>query len=184
MREHHRTTREAEEFEYIEEEALSDYLAELAPQIGWVVIFFNSLEDTAASCLRELMLRDPDQDERLDVFLAEMLFSAKSRALIHLYGQAIVDCALKTTPQELTAIENLLVECGKRRNEYAHADWLGLKQGQMVKVKSQSQKRGIVHRYKRFNGADVEEDVAFIDAARDTLYEFHVRLLDQVYGRA
>lgn len=183
MREHHRTTREAEEFEYVEEEELADYLADLAPQIGWVVIFFNSLEDTVATCLRELMLREPDQDERLDVFLAEMLFAAKSRALVHLYGQTIVNCGLKITPPELTAIEGLLVECGKRRNEYAHAQWLGLKQGQIVKVKSQSQKRGIVHRYKRFSVDDVEEDVSFIDAARDTVYEFHQRLLDQLYGR-
>jgi hypothetical protein len=52
-----------------------------------------------------------------------------------------------------------------------------------VKVKSQSQKRGIVHRYKRFNAADVEEDVAFIDATRDAVYEFHERLLDQLHGR-
>lgn len=184
MREHRRTTREAEEFDHVEDEELADYLEELAPQIGWVIIFFNSLEDTVASCLRELMLHDPDQDERLDVFLAEMLFSAKSRALIHLYGQTIMDCALKTTNQDLTVIENLLVECAKRRNEYAHADWIGLKQGQIVKVKSQSQKRGIVHRYKRFNAADVEEDVGFIDAARDTVYEFHQRVLDELYGRA
>lgn len=59
---HHRTTREAEEFEYIDEEELADNLAELAPQIGWVVIFFNSLEDTVASCVRDLMLHDPDQN--------------------------------------------------------------------------------------------------------------------------
>lgn len=184
MREHHHTTREAEELEYVEGDELADYLAELAPHIGWVVILFNSLEDTVATCLRELMLHDPNQDERLDVFLAEMLFSAKSRALIHLWGQTIVDCGLKITPQQLVAIEKLLVECGKRRNEYAHADWLGLKQGQIVKVKSQSQKRGIVHRYKRFDAADVQEDVAFIDGARETVYQFHELLLDQLYGRA
>lgn len=184
MREHHRTTREAEEFDYVEDDELTDYLEELAPQIGWIVIFFNSLEDTVASCLRDLMLRDPFQDERLDVFLTEMLFSGKSRALIHLYGQAISDCGLKTTHQDLTAIEQLLVECAKRRNEYAHADWVGLKQGQIVKVKSRSQKQGIVHRYKRFSAADVAEDVDFIDSARDTLYEFHERFSDQLHGRA
>lgn len=184
MREHHRTTREAEELDYVEDEELANYLDELAPQIGWVIIFFNSLEDTVAYCLRELMLRDPYQDERLDVFLTEMLFSAKSRALIHLYGQAIADCGLKTTQQDLTTIENLLVECAKRRNEYAHADWIDLKQGQIVRVKSKSQKRGIVHRYKRFSPEDVEDDVRFIDRARDTLYEFHERFSDQLYGRA
>ena len=184
MREHRRTTREAEEFDYVEDDELADYLGGLAPQIGWVIIFFNSLEDTVASCLRELMLHDPSQDERLDVFLSEMLFSAKSRALVHLYGQTIADCALRITQQDLTLIEELLFECAKRRNEYAHADWLGLKKGQIVKVKSQGQKRGIVHRYKRFNTNDVEEDVEFIQKARDTLYEFHEGLLDQLHGRA
>lgn len=184
MREHQRTTREAEESDYVEDGELSDYLEGLAPQIGWIMIFFNSLEDTVAYCLRELMLRDPFQDERLDVFLTEMQFSAKSRALIHLYGQAISNCGLKVTHQNLTAIDTLLVECAKRRNEYAHADWIGLKPGNIVKVKSRSQKQGIVHRYKRFSVADVTEDLEFIDNARATLYEFHERISDQLYSRA
>lgn len=180
MREQHRTTRQAEDFEYVEDDELPRYLDEIAPQIGWIIIIFNSLEDTVAGCLRELMLRNPDTDESLDVFLTEMMFSGKSRCLIHLYGQMIESCGLPTTSVELAAVERLLEECQKRRNEYAHADWLGMKRGPMVRVKSQSKKRGVVHRYKRFNSADLEEDVDYIDAARDAVYEFHQGVFDQL----
>jgi len=184
MREQLRSSRQAEDFDYVEDDELLGYLEELAPHIGWVVIYFNSLEDSVGCCLRDLMVRDQIQDERLDVFLSEMLFAAKSRALIHLYGQMAEDWGIDTTHAQVAELESLLLECAKRRNEYAHADWIGMKQGPIVKVKSQSKTRGIVHRYKRFAPADVEEDIKFIDAARHTLDQFHECVLDQVHGRA
>lgn len=183
MREQLRGSRQAEDFDYVEDDELPGYLEELAPSIGWVIIYFNSLEDSVAYCLRDLMLRDPFQDERLDVFLCEMLFAAKSRALIHLYGQIAENWGINTTHTQVAELEALLLECAKRRNEYAHADWIGMTQGPIVRVKSQSKMRGIVHRYKRFAPTDVEEDVKFINAARHTLDEFHERVLDQIYGR-
>ena len=183
MREHQRTAREAEELDSVEEEELAQYLEEIAPHIGWIIIFFNSLEDGVARCLRELMLRDSIQDERLDVFLSEMLFAAKCRALIHLYGQTLEDGVVELAHSDLDELDALLTECGKRRNEYAHGDWIGLRQGHVVKVKSQSKKRGIVHRYKRFDPSDLREDEAFVAAARDKLDDFHERLLDQLLGR-
>lgn len=183
MREYTRTAREAEQFDDVEEQELADYLHELAPHIGWVVIYFNALEDTVAFCLRDLMLRDPYQDERLDAFLAEMLFAAKATSLVNLYGQAIAagGLLLQVTQEDLVGIEKLLKECAKRRNEYAHADWIGARRERIVRVKSQSKKIGIVHRYKRFNPADVDDDVRYIDVARDTLYEFHDRLMHQLH---
>ena len=68
---------------------LSDYLSKIAEDIGWIVIYFNSLKYVIAQFLREMVLRDPYQDERLDVFLAEMGYQAKARALIHWYGKVV-----------------------------------------------------------------------------------------------
>ena len=55
MSDHQITSREVEEeFESVDsDEELLAYLEELAPHIGWVVIYFNSLEDTVSQCIRE-----------------------------------------------------------------------------------------------------------------------------------
>jgi hypothetical protein len=173
-----------DELEYLEsEEEFEEYLDAIAPYIGWVVIYFNSLEEHLADFIREAVLRDPIQDERLDVFLSEMQFAAKCRALIHLYGQMIESCAVKYTQQDLTELEKMLLECAKRRNEYAHADWIDLRKDSYVRVKSQSKKLGVFHRYRKFEIPLMEVDVEFINNARHVLCEFHDKITAQVMDR-
>lgn len=176
----HLTLRQADELEPVEEDDLTDYLVELAPEIGWIIIHFNSLEDHVSGFIREAILRDAFQDERMDVFLAGMLFSAKARALLDLYGQMIEYGGAGVTHEDLRKVDVLLTECATRRNEYAHADWIGMKLGGYVRVKSQSKRTGISHRYKRYDLARVQADVDFISAARDTLYEFNERVWNQL----
>ena len=172
--------RQADELDIVEEDELAEYLSELSPAIGWMVIYFNSLEDSVSHFIREAILRDAVQDERMDVFLAGMLFSAKSRALLDLYGQMIGLGSAGVSQDDLRALDMLLTECATRRNEYAHADWVGMKIGAFVRVKSQSKRTGISHRYKRFDMTRVQTDVDFISGARDALYEFNERLWDQL----
>lgn len=162
MSDHQLSSRDAEEeFESVDsDEQLLAYLDELAPHIGWVVIYFNSLEDTVSQCIREAIVRDPFQDERVEVFLSEMLFAGKCRSLVHLYGQLIESGSVKFTQDDLNELEELLLECARRRNEYAHGDRIGLKKGNYVRVKTQTKKRGITHRYKKFELAQVEADVS------------------------
>jgi hypothetical protein len=121
----HLTLRQADELEPVEDDELTDYLVELAPEIGWIIIHFNSLEDHVSGFIREAILRDAFQDERMDVFLAGMLFSAKARALLDLYGQMIEYGGSAVTHEDLRKVDFLLTECATRRNEYAHADWIG-----------------------------------------------------------
>jgi hypothetical protein len=174
------TLRQADELDTVDESELADYLSELAPEIGWIIIYFNSLEDELSGFIREAILRDAMQDERMDVFLSGMLFSAKARALLDLYGQMIEYGGSAVTHEDLRKVDTLLTECATRRNEYAHADWIGMKLGGYVRVKSQSKRTGISHRYKRYDLARVQGDVDFISEARDALYEFNERLWDQL----
>jgi hypothetical protein len=167
----------------VNEEELETYLRTIVPYIGWVVVYFNSLEDSLSQFIREDILRDPFQDERLDVFLSEMQFSGKCRALMHLYGQMIESGLVKYTQDDLTELEKLLLECARRRNEYAHADWIGLKKERYIRVKTQSKKRGVFHRYKKFELPDMEEDIEFISNARHILDEFNERINDQLRRR-
>lgn len=142
-----------------------------------MVIYFNSLEEHISDFLRMGMLRDPFQDERLDIFLAEMQYAAKCRALIHLYGQMIESFEVKCTQDELNKIEVMLTECAKRRNEYAHADWIGVRKENFVRVKTQSKKLGIFYRYRKLELPAVKTDVEFINNARHVLCEFNDRFI-------
>jgi hypothetical protein len=172
--------READELDTEDEAKLVEYLSDLAPEIGWIIIYFNSLEDEVSNFIREAILRDPTQDERLDVFLTGMLFSAKARALLDLYGQMLASGISHPSAEDLREIDVLLTECATRRNEYAHADWIGMKLDGYVRVKSQSKRDGITHRYKRYDLARIRADVDFISEARDKLYEFNERVWDQL----
>lgn len=112
-----------------------------------------------------------------------MQFAGKCRALIHLYGQMIESGTVKLTQDDLKRLEELLNECAKRRNEYAHADWIGLKKEGYVRVKKQSKKTGVFDRYKKFEIPQMEEDIKFIRKARHDLDEFNEEITNQLYGR-
>lgn len=177
--------READdELEFASDEELDDYLSTIASCVGWVVIYFNSLEDHVADFIRMAILRDPFEDERLDVFLSGMMFAGKVQALVDLYGQLMSYQAGGPTDAELKEIEKLLKECAKRRNDYAHADWFGVRKGGFVRVKSKSGRTGVLHRYRLFEQSRLEEDVAFIQQARHTLSDFNDTLHGHLTGDA
>ncbi len=174
MTEHYFSRQEADdELEFASDEELDAYLSTIAPYVGWVVIYFNSLEDHIADFIRIAVLRDPFQDERLDVFLSGMMFAGKVQALVDLYGQLISYQPGGPTDTELKELEKLLKECAKRRNDYAHADWFGVRKGGFVRVKSKSGRTGVVHRYRLFEQSKLDDDVAFIQQARHILSDFN-----------
>jgi hypothetical protein len=165
------------------EEELGNYLSGIAKEIGWIVIYFNSLEDLIAGFSREMMLRDPSQDERLDVFLAEMGYIAKARALVHLYGQAVAHGAARPPASELVELEKDLNLAATIRNGYAHADWIGLRADAYIKVKTRSSRNGILHRYKRIDVETAKADVSYIVSLRDRLEAVHELVLDTIFER-
>lgn len=172
-----------DELEYVSGEELDAYLEEIVPSIGWITVYFNSLEDHISDFIRQAILRDPFQDERLDVFLSEMMFSGKCRALMHLYGQMIETKSVQYTHKDLDALETMLFDCSSRRNEYAHGDWIGVRKENYVRVKSQSKKTGVFHRYKKFDMTRLNEDVEYINNARFTLDEFNDKIYEQLLGQ-
>ncbi len=168
------------ELNYVSEEELDCYLEQIVPGIGWVIVYFNSLEDHISDFIRQTILRDPFQDTRLDVFLSEMMYAGKCRALIQLYGQMIEGQTVKYTHTDLNELETMLYECSSRRNEYAHADWIGFREEGYVRVKTQSKKTGVFHRYKKFDLQRIKEDAKYISDARFKLNEFNDNIHEQL----
>jgi len=163
---------------------LGIYFSGIAEEIGWIIIYFNSLEDLISGFARQMMLRDPHQDERLDVFLAEMGYAAKARALIHLYGQAVTHGVTQLPANELVELEKDLTLAATLRNGYAHADWIGLRCDAYVRVKTRSSRKGILHRYKRIDIETARADVSYLISLRDRLEAVHELISDTIYRRS
>ncbi|WP_130538072.1 hypothetical protein [Thiomicrorhabdus indica] len=171
----------SENFEFLEEGELREYLEEVSSHIGWIIIFFNSLENIVSFAIADLMTHDPYQDDRIQVFLAEMQYSQKCRTLINLYGQALECCSGVPLREELIENEKLLFECAKRRNGYAHADWIGSKENKLVSVKTKASKKGIFETYKKVDIETVKNDIDFIYKVRDKIENFHELFKEQLY---
>ena len=165
------------------EDELERILEEMSSYIGWIVIHFNSLENSIAFCVTEMITHDAYQDERVDVFLSEMQYSGKTRALVNLYGQVITTLGLTISKKNLIELEKTFIECGKRRNEYAHADWVGMKKENYVCVKTNAKKNGIVRRYRKYNIDKIKEDIEYICKAEEILELYHEELNDEIHGR-
>jgi len=110
----------------VDESGLTDYLSDLALAVGWIIIYLNSLEDDVSGFIRDAILRDAIKDERMDVFLTGVLFSAKARALLDLYDQMIECGGVAITDEGLREVDVLLRvrdssklvrTCGLDRNE-------------------------------------------------------------------
>ena len=102
---------------------------------------------------------------------------------MHLYGGLIQTGQVKFTDEDLKHLETKLLECAKRRNEYAHADWIGMKEDRYVRVKSQSKRLGVIHNYRKYDLSSVKNDVDFICQARHERDEFNERINNQLWGR-
>lgn len=161
------------------EEKKFNVLEEMASGIGKIIIEFNSLEETLHELILHLSCSPDGDDDRINVFLAEMMYGAKVTALTKLYGQVIEENEL-TFQKELSRLENRLRECSKIRNQYAHANWCEISKFNYVKVKLSSQRQGIEKKYRRFTSDVMQQDLNAITEVHAEIIHFD-RKLDESY---
>ncbi len=159
-------------------------LEEITRYIGGVIIEFNALESTIEYLIAEQMMRSGEQDDRIYVFLSEMMYQGKARALINLYGQIIEFCDVKTAHDDLKTVEVRLDEAARIRNEYAHAHWQEISSSGYVRVKTRPNKKGVFQKYRLFDLEQLEKDMYFIMETPSLLGEFDEKIMDELYGRA
>ncbi|MEZ0232742.1 MAG: hypothetical protein ACAH12_07865 [Methylophilaceae bacterium] len=164
-------------------EDFSEVLADTAYYVGSIIIEFNSLEAAIEYFIAEQLTHAGDQDDRTYVFLSEMMYQGKAKALINLYGQIIESAEVTYTQNDLTSIQDRLDNCARIRNEYAHANWHGINQKRYVCVKTQANKKGIFQKYRIFDDAQMESDLKYIIESQFILGEFNENIFDQFYKR-
>ena len=148
------------DIDYLENvEDLEAIIEEIEPYVGRVIIEFNSLEYSLESCIAELVSRSGSDDDRIYVFLSEMMFRGKAKALINLYGQLIEDCSLDFPKERLADLEKRFEEAARIRNEYAHANWEDITKKRYVCVKTKASKKGIHQKYRLFDIPQMEKDI-------------------------
>lgn len=168
------------DIEYLDEpDDLHSLLEHTAPHIGRIIIEFNSLEDSIAFCIKELVSESESRDDQVFVFLAEMKYSAKVTALVNLYGQYNEQLSLNLSSL-LADIEQRLRDAANIRNQYAHASWSDFSKSKFVRTRAKATKSGVFYTYRQFNDSQMESDLMKIRNAHAALefidYDFHEKI--------
>jgi hypothetical protein len=169
--------------EFENEDDLEDKLDDIAYFIGRIIIEFNSLESTLEYLIADQLTHAGNQDDRTFVFLAEMMFQGKAKALINLYGQIIEYGGIKLEPNELTKIQSRLEESARIRNEYAHAHWQELNSKGYVRVKTRASKKGIFQKYRLFDIEQMKKDLYYVMETPSIIGEFDEKIMDLLHER-
>ena len=169
--------------DFSNEEELEDKLDEIAYYIGKIIIEFNSLESGIEYLIAEQLTHAGNEDNRTYVFLAEMMFNGKSKAIINLYGQIIETCSVSITQADLEQIRKRLEESAKIRNKYAHGHWQEINTEGYVCVNTQANKRGIFQTYRLFDIEKMKKDIIYILETNLLLDDFDGKIMDQLYER-
>lgn len=136
-----------------------------AAYIGWVIIYFNSLEDSITDEIKEQLSDRPTTDRLIFVLISKMGYSEKVDALSKILGMTISWLWEKQDAKvqaELSLLCKALHECATRRNRYAHGDWTGVSKHNFVKVKTKAKNNDIVHLYRNFSRRNMRNDINFI----------------------
>ena len=168
--------------EFENDDDLEDRLDEISYFIGRIIIEFNSLESTVEYLIAEQLTHAGSQDDRAFVFLAEMMFQGKARALINLYGQIIEYASISVSKKDLTDMQARFEEATRIRNEYAHAHWQEVNTKGYVKVKTTASKSGIFQKYRLFDIEQMKKDLYYIMETPSILGNFDENIMEELYA--
>ncbi len=157
---------------YDSEEELGAVLDRLSSAIGWIIIEFNSLEDSVGFAMKEIVSTIEGRDAFVYALIANMGFTAKANALMNLYGEVVERCDLPELRAPMKALDTQLQEAARRRNIYAHADWSGISRQNMVAIKIAATRKGVRQIYRTFSAEDMEADLHYIRNTVVALEEF------------
>lgn len=172
------TKHRRDDIEYMEDDdEIAEFLEIAASFIGRIVIELNSLEDNVSFQIKEMMSSNEYQDDMIFVFLADMPYSKKVSVLVKLLGQE-VDASCPELRPGLKSLEQELLKAGRRRNQYAHANWEDVGKNGLIMTRVKAKRSGVYHTYRKFDEETMREDLEHISATQDNL-DFFVGELEE-----
>jgi hypothetical protein len=150
-----------------------EYVQELMPLIGEVVIWFNALESDLDHILCNFISDRTDQKGLLVV--ANMMYATK----LDLFERFASDFlrANARAPDWFAKLMSDLRECGTLRNKVVHASWMYTNDEGYTQVKIKVGKRGLEHELTQFTTESLALIVGKIDAARNLLDYLNMEFL-------
>lgn len=149
-------------------ESALEYIEDLIPWIGEIVVAFNGLEATLDSVLCEMFSDRSDQMGLL--VLHSMMYSTK----VELYKK-FCDDFIRAFEWSIPSYRELisdLKECGVLRNKVVHANWEHTNDEGYTQVKYKVGKEGLEHEMCQFTPEYLERIFTKIYETRSALGEF------------
>jgi hypothetical protein len=153
-------------------DAAYEYVEELLPLIGEVVLFFNSLESDIDHLICE------DISDRTDhkglLVLHNMMYGTK----VDLYERFKSE-ELRICGWELPSFKGMissLRECGTLRNRVVHANWQYTNDEGYTHVRFKMGKEGLQHELVQFSVESLEQIIQKIIDARESIESFEEQL--------
>lgn len=157
-----------------ETENAYDYVHELMPLIGEVVLWFNTLESDIDDILCGFISDRTDQKGLLVV--GNMMYATK----LELFERLTSDFfrAVGDQPTWFSQLLSDLRECGSLRNKVVHANWMYTNEEGYTQVKIKFGKRGLEHELVQFTKESLGLIIGKIEAARGQLDYLSMELLN------
>ncbi|WP_428718750.1 hypothetical protein [Undibacterium curvum] len=156
-----------------ETENAYDYVFDLMPLIGEVIIWFNTLESDIDHILCNFISDRTDQKGLLVV--SNMMYATK----LDLFERFATDLS-RGNESERDWIQKLLAslrECGSLRNKVVHANWMYTNEQGYTQVKIKVSKRGLEHELIQFTTESLQLIIEKIQATRDELDHLNMEFL-------
>lgn len=150
-----------------------EYVENLIPKIGEIVIFFNALEADVDQILCRYVSDRTDQKGLL--ILSNMMFLTK----IELFERFSSELLRETDDKFLGYNELIsnLKECGSLRNKVVHANWMYTNNDGYTQVKIKFGKQGLEHELVQFSIESMNQILTKIENTRASLDYFFMEYL-------
>ncbi|AOE81134.1 hypothetical protein A7318_21865 [Pseudomonas lurida] len=150
-----------------------EYVSELMPLIGEVVLWFNTLEADIDNILCGFISDRTDQKGLLVV--GSMMYSTK----LDLFERFTSDFFRERgdQPAWLPQLLSDLRECGSLRNKVVHANWMQTNVDGYTQVKIKFSKRGLEHELVQFSKNSLDLIVGKIESTRSQLDDLSMEFL-------
>lgn len=142
-----------------------EYVYELLPLIGEVVLWFNMLEADIDKILCGFISDRTDQKGLM--VIGNMMYATK----LDLFERFVSDFFRDRDDQPtlLSTLMSDLRECGSLRNKVIHANWMYTNDEEYTQVKVKFSKRGLEHELIHFSKDSLELIINKIDVTRGQL---------------
>ena len=165
-------------------ESKRKYIANLAQEIGWIIIEFSSLENKLESTLKFHLIEENRNKEIMFSLISKQSYSEKTELFYKMFNinytkySDIYNKHFKNFIEELKEIYGDLKEVGQIRNDYAHSIFSNVNESKFVERKTKLTAQGIKKEFKKYDFEDINNDFDKIYNVGDKLSSFNEKSWD------